>query len=156
MSPKGKRATATIVPKDSSPLTTRRTSLPVRSPINDDTRTQLVSLSSSQRRRSGFPLLAGLPDQTPKRRKAKEPVLFTEEDVYDQNLGSHLEQVVDDRHQLTPPKEYSSIEGAKGPSAAIAHTVIESAEGSSAASAHTAIESAKGSSAGKERVKGSS
>jgi hypothetical protein len=170
MSPKDKKATATKATNDPSPPVLRRTPIPAPSPIDDGSRTQLVSLSS-QRRRSGSPLLAGLPDRTPKKRKAKEPPVSTIESApasSSSDLGSRLEHAVDDRHQLTqfsktPLKEHleqggdkgpSSIEtgkgGDKGPSPVrkgndVSASGIESAKGSSPA---TDIESAKGSSSG--------
>jgi hypothetical protein len=155
MSAKGKKATATKASKDPSPVASRRT--PVRSPIDDGTRTQLFHLSSSQRRRSGSPLLTGLPEPVPKRRKAKDPVLSADTYVPDpNNLGSRLEQAVDDRRNQVVSAR-TAKEGAKGPSAASVHTDKESDKGSSSASAHTAKESDKGSSsAGEESAKGSS
>ncbi len=167
MSPKDKKATATKATNDPSPPA-RRTRIPARSPIDDGTRTQLVTLSS-QRRRSGSPLLAGLPDRTPKKRKAKESPVSTIESTpasSSSDLGSSLEHAVDDRHQLTrfsktPLKEHLEQGGDKGPSSTetgkggdkgpspvrkgndVSASGIESAKGSSPA---TGIESAKGSS----------
>jgi hypothetical protein len=127
----------------------------VRSPIDDGTRTQLFPLSSSQRRRSGSPLLVGLPEPAPKRRKAKEPALSADTYVPDPNLGSHLEQAVDDRrNQLL--STHTAKEGAKGPSGASVHTAIESDEGPSAVSVHAAQETVRSSSASEESVQGSS
>jgi hypothetical protein len=140
MSAKGKKATATKASKDPSPVASRRT--PVRPRIDDGTRTQLFLLSSSQRRRSGSSLLAGLPEPAPKRRKAKEPVLSADTYVPDPNLGSRLEQAVDDRRNQVVSAR-TAKEGAKGPSAASAHIARER-------------ESDKGSSAGEESAKGSS
>ncbi len=105
-----------------------------RSPIDDGGRIQLATLSS-QRRRSGSPLLAGLPDRTPKKIKAKEsPVSAIESTPASSvsDLGSRLEHAVDDRHQLTrfsktPPKEHTDIGGDKGPSSA--ETDIEGVKG---------------------------
>jgi hypothetical protein len=122
MSPKDKKATATKAINDPSPLA-RRTPIPARSPIDDGARTQLVTLPS-QRRRSGSPLLAGLPDRTPKKRKAKESPSSTAESApasSSSDLGSRLEHAVDDRHQLTrfsktPLKEHLEQGGDKGPS----------------------------------------
>jgi hypothetical protein len=154
MSSKGKKATATKASKDPSPVASRRT--PVRSPIDDGTQTQLFPLSSSQRRRSGSPLLTGLQEPAPKRRKAKDPVLSVDTYVPDPNHGSRLEQAVDDRRNQVVSAR-TAKEGAKGPSAASVHTPDkESDKGSSSASAHTAKESDKGSSAGEESAKGSS
>jgi hypothetical protein len=130
MSAKGKKSTTKKASKDRSPVTSRRTL--TRSPIDDGTRTQLFSLSSSQRRRSGSPLLTGLLEPAPKRRKAKEPALSADTFyVPDANLGSRLEDAVDARHrqilsEQIPPKEHTAKEGAKGPSAASVHTAIES------------------------------
>ena len=126
MSPKDKKATATKATNDPPPPATRRTPIPARSPIDDGTRTQLVTLSS-QRRRSGSPLLAGLPDRTPKKKKAKESPVS--------GVGSRLEHAVDDRHQLirfskTPPKEHTDIGGDKGPSSGV-ETGIEGDKGPS-------------------------
>ncbi len=124
MSPRDKKATATKATNNPSPPT-RRTPIPARSPIDDGTRTQLVTLPS-QRRRSGSPLLAGLPDRTPKKRKgkAKESPVSTIESATASSisdLGSRLEHAVDDRHQLTrfsktPLKEHLEQRGDKGPS----------------------------------------
>ncbi len=124
----------------------------MRSPIDDGTRTQLFPLSSSQRRRSGSPLLTGLPEPVPKRRKAKEPVLSADTYVPDPNLGSRLEQAVDDRRNQVVSAR-TAKEGAKGPSAASVHTDKESDKSSSSASIHTSRESDKGSSAGEESDK---
>jgi hypothetical protein len=155
MSAKGKKATATKASKDPSPVASRRT--PVRSPIDDGARAQLFPLSSSQRRRSGSPLLTGLLEPAPKRRKAKEPVLSAEMYVPDPNLGSRIEQAMCDGLDSALPA-HTAKEGAKGPSAASTHnTDKESKQGSSSVSfAHTAKESVKGSGAGKESVQGSS
>jgi hypothetical protein len=136
MSPKDKKATATKATNDPSPPVTRRTPIPARSPIDDGTRTQLVTLSS-QRRRSGSPLLAGLPDRTPKKRKAKESPVSTIESApvsSISDLGNRLEHAVDDRHQLTrfsktPPKEHIEQGGDKGPSSK--ETDIEADKGPS-------------------------
>jgi hypothetical protein len=137
MSPKDKKATATKATNEPPPLATRRTPLPARSPIDDDTRTQLIPLFS-QRRRSGSPLLAGLPDRTPKKRKAKESPDSAIESAPASSvsdLGSRLEHAVDDRHQLTrfsktPPKEHTDIGGDKGPSSGV-ETGIEGDKGPS-------------------------
>jgi hypothetical protein len=172
MSPRDKKATATATKatNDPSPPVLRRTPIPAPSPIDDGTKTQLVTLSS-QRRRSGSPLLAGLPDRTPKKRKAKESPVSTIESApasSSSDLGSRLEHAVDDRHQLTrfsktPLKEHLEQGGDKGPSSTetgkggdkgpspvrkgndVSASGIESAKGSSPA---TDIESAKGSSSG--------
>ncbi len=164
MSPKDKKATATKATNDPSPPA-RRTPIPARSPIDDGARTQLVTLPS-QRRRSGSPLLAGLPDRTPKKRKAKEspaPGTDNAPASISSDLGSRLKHAVDDRHQLTrfsktPPKEHIEQGGDKGPSSTetgkggdkdpssvrmgndVSATGIESAKGSSPA---TGTESAK-------------
>ncbi len=127
----------------------------MRSPIDDGTRTQLFPLSSSQRRRSGSPLLTGLPEPAPKRRKAKEPVLSADTYVPDPNLGIRIEQAVDDRRNQVVSAR-TAKEGAKGPSAASVHTDGESDKGSSSASARTVKESVKSSSVGEESAKGAS
>ncbi len=123
MSPKDKKATATKATNAPSPPVTRRTPIPARAPIDDGTRTQLVTLPS-QRRRSSSPLLTGLPDRTPKKRKGKESPGSTSESAPAasiSDLGSRLEHAVDDRHQLTrfnksPLKEHIEQGGDKGPS----------------------------------------
>ncbi len=81
-----------------------------------------TGLLSSQRGRSGSPLLTGLPDRTPKKRKAKETPLSADESTLASSvsdLGSRLEHAVDDRPQVTrfsktPLKEHSDIGGDKG------------------------------------------
>jgi hypothetical protein len=157
MSPKDKKATATKATNDPSPPVLRRTPIPsARSPIDDGTRTTLVTLPS-QRRRSSSPLLAGLPDRTPKKRKAKESPVSTIESApsaSSSDLGSRLEHAVDDRHQLTrfsktPLKEHFEQGGDKGPSSK--ETDIEGVKGPSSVrkdnlNPATDIESAKGSS----------
>ncbi len=144
MSAKGKKATATKASKDPSPVPVASRRTPVRSPIDDGTRTQLFPPSSSQRRRSGSPLLTGLAEPAPKRRKAKEPVLSADTYVPDPNLGSRIEQAMcDELNQVVSTR--TAKEGAKGPGAASVHTDKESDKGSSSASAHTAKESDKGS-----------
>jgi hypothetical protein len=78
MSAKGNKAKASKdAPKDPTPkrvLSAGR--LPVRSPIDDGMRSQMFNLSPalSQRRRSNSPLLPGLTDPPPKKRKAKVSV----------------------------------------------------------------------------------
>jgi hypothetical protein len=52
-----------------------------------------------RRRSGGPPLNPGLSEHTPKKRRTKEPVLFTEGHQFDPNLGSRLEQADDDRHR---------------------------------------------------------
>ncbi len=133
-------------------------------------RTQLVSPALNGEDDQALPsLFAGLPDRTPKKRKAKEPPLSTDDGEHDPNLGSRLEHAVD-RHQLprfskTPLKENSAIEGAKGPNTASAHiTAIKSDKGSIAAGSgiegvkglSPARKSDKSSISGIESVKGSS
>jgi hypothetical protein len=60
----------------------------------------MLNLSAPLRRRSGGPPLnPGLPEHTPKKRRTKEPVLSTEGHQFDPNLGSRLEQAVDDRYR---------------------------------------------------------
>jgi hypothetical protein len=157
MSPKDKKATATKATNDPPPTATRRTSIPARSPIDDGARTQLVTLSS-QRRRPGSPLLTGLPDRTPKKRKAKESPVSAIENAPASSvsdLGSRIEHAVDDRHQLTrfsktPLKEHTDKGGDKGPSSDV-ETGIGGDKGPSSVRKDnvdpaTGIESAKGSS----------
>ena len=75
MSAKGNKAKASKdAPKDPTPK--RATSagrLPVRSPIDDGMRSQMYNLSPAlqYRRRSGSPLVPGLQDLPPKKRKPK-------------------------------------------------------------------------------------
>ncbi len=52
-----------------------------------------------RRRSGGPPLNSGLPEHTPKKRRTKEPAPSTKEQQFDSNLGSRLEQAVDDRHR---------------------------------------------------------
>ena len=79
-----------------------------------------TNLSAPLRRRSGGePLNPGLPEHTPKKRRVKEAVLSTEGLQFDPNLGSRLEQAVDDRHcqvmsAQAPLKERIGNESAKG------------------------------------------
>ncbi len=82
-------------------------------------------------------------------------VRLTDTYVPDPNLGSRLEQAVDDRRNQVVFAR-TTKEGAKGPGAASVHTDKESNTGSSSASTRTANESDKDSSAGKESAKGSS
>jgi hypothetical protein len=146
MSAKGKKATATKASKDPSPVASRRT--PVRSPIDEGARTQLFPLSSSQRRRSGSPLLSGLPEPAPKRRKAKEPVLSADTYVPDPNLGGRIEKAMCDGLDQTLSAR-TAKEGAKGPSAASVHISDKESDrdqgSSSVSSALTVKESDKGS-----------
>ena len=53
------------------------TTLPVRSPIDEDMRSQMFNLSPglSNRRRLSGELLPGLPDKTPRRKKDKSPLV---------------------------------------------------------------------------------
>ncbi len=79
----------------------------------------MFNLSAPLRRRSGGPSLnPGLPEHTPKKRRTKEPVLSTEGHQFDSDLGSRLEQAVDDRHRQimstqAPLKERIEDERAK-------------------------------------------
>ena len=70
MSAKGNKAKASKDPSPKSVPSSGR--FPVRSPIDDGSRSRLLGLSSnpSQRRRSGSPLLSGLSDTPPRKRKA--------------------------------------------------------------------------------------
>ena len=75
MSAKGNKAKASKdAPKDPTPKRAPSAGrLPTRSPIDDGMRSQMFNLSPalSQRRRSNSPLLPGLMDPPPKKRKAK-------------------------------------------------------------------------------------
>jgi hypothetical protein len=97
-----------------------------------------TNLSAPLRRRSGGePLNPGLPEHTPKKRRAKEAVLSTEGQQFDPNLGSRLEQAVDDRHRQimsaqAPLKERigdGSAKGATNDDSAKGATNVESAKG---------------------------
>ena len=60
----------------------------------------MFNLSAPLRRRSGGPPLnPGLPEHTPKKRRTKEPSPSKEERQIDPDLGSRLEQAVDDRYR---------------------------------------------------------
>jgi hypothetical protein len=80
----------------------------------------MFNLSAPLRRRSGGPPLnPGLPEHTPRKRRTKEPVLSTEGQQFDPDLGSRLEQPVDDRHRQimsaqAPLKERTEEESSKG------------------------------------------
>jgi hypothetical protein len=80
----------------------------------------MFNLSSPLRRRSGGPPLnPSLPEHTPKKRRVKEPVLSTEGHQFDPQLGSRIEQAVDDRHRQimsaqAPLKERIEDKSAKG------------------------------------------
>ena len=78
MSAKGNKAKASKdAPKDPTPKRAPSAGrLPTRSPIDDGMRSQMFNLSPalSQRRRSNSPLLPGLMDPPPKKRKAKVSV----------------------------------------------------------------------------------
>jgi hypothetical protein len=96
-----------------------------------DPRSQLFPLSSSLRKRKGSSFLTGLPEPTPKRRKAKEPVLSADSYVPDPNLGSRLEETIDLRHrqiqsEQTPPKGSTAKESVKGSSAVDIHHIMSS------------------------------
>ncbi len=89
-------------PKGKSPI---RQPLPVRSPINEDMRSQMFNFSPglSNRRCLSGKLLPGLPDKTPRRKKDKSPLAkdpTTKEGTVEvPGLGSLLEKSVDERHQ---------------------------------------------------------
>ncbi len=78
MSAKGNKAKASKdAPKDPTPKHAPSAGrLPARSPLDDGMRSQMLNLSPalSQRRRSNSPLLPGLKDHPPKKRKAKVSV----------------------------------------------------------------------------------
>ncbi len=78
MSAKGNKAKASKdAPKDPTPKRAPSAGrLPARSPLDDGMRSQMFNLSPalSQRRRSNSPLLPGLTDPPPKKRKAKVSV----------------------------------------------------------------------------------
>ncbi len=98
--------------------------LPVHPPIDDGMRSQMFNLSPALRRRSGSPLLSGLADPAPRKRKAKVSVdkelpLPANEGQSDPNLVIRLEEAVEKRHQQfrldeTPVREHIAIESAKG------------------------------------------
>ena len=79
--------------------------LPVRSPIDDDKRSQMFNLSPglSNRRSANADLLPSLPDTTMRRKKDKFPLAkdpTTKEGTVEvPGLGSLLEKSVDERHQ---------------------------------------------------------
>ncbi len=76
----------------------------------------MFNLSAPLRKRSGGPPLnPGLPEHTPKKRRTKEPAPSTEEPQFDPDLGSRLEQAVDDRHrQIMSTQAKIKEESAKG------------------------------------------
>jgi hypothetical protein len=120
MSPKGnKKAQYAARTVRTSPVVDPQ-HLPTRSPLDDGARSQMFNLSAPLRRRSGGPPLnPGLPQHTPKKRRTKEPSPSKEERQVDPDLGSRLEQAVDDRHRQimsaqAPLKERIEDESAKG------------------------------------------
>jgi hypothetical protein len=100
MSPKGeKKAQKEARTVRTSPVVDPQ-HLPIRSPLDDGARSQMFNLSAPLRRRSGGPPLnPGLPEHTPKKRRTKEPSPSKEERQIDPDLGSRLEQAVDDRYR---------------------------------------------------------
>jgi hypothetical protein len=80
MSPKGcKKAQKAARTVRTSPVVDPQ-HLPTRSPLDDGARSQMFNLSFPLRRRSGGPPLnPGLPEQTPKKKKTKEPSPSKEE-----------------------------------------------------------------------------
>ncbi len=90
--------------KGKSPTSIRQT-LPVRSPIDEDKRSQMFNLSPglSSRRSGNADLLPGLPDKTTRRKKDKSPSAkdpTTKEGAVEvPGLGSLIEKSVDERHQ---------------------------------------------------------
>jgi hypothetical protein len=120
MSPKGgKKAQKAARSLRTSPVVDPQ-HLPTRSPLDDGAMSQMFNLSAPHRKGTGGPPLnPGLPEHTPKKRRTKEPVLSTEGHQFDPNLGSRLEQAVDDRHRQimsaqAPLKERIEYESAKG------------------------------------------
>ncbi len=141
MSAKGNKAKA-----DKNPTPKRAPSagrLPARSPLDDGVRSQMLSLSSnlSLRRRSNSPLLPGLSDPLPRKRKATlslDATVFLDhpsasaavksssaEDTpisaSAADKSSSVEGTPNADHRLlqpntskTPEKEHSAIEGEKG------------------------------------------
>ncbi len=79
--------------------------LPARSPMDEDMRSQMFNLSPGvfNRRRLSGDLLPGLPDKTPRRKKDKSPLAkdpTTKKGTIEvPGLGSLLEKSVDERHQ---------------------------------------------------------
>jgi hypothetical protein len=92
MSAKGNKAkTSKDAPKDPTPKRAPSAGrLPARSPLDDGMRSQLFNLSPalSQRRRSNSPLLPGLKDPTPKKRKAKVSVEDTPASAADKSSSA--------------------------------------------------------------------
>ena len=131
MSPKGgKKALKAAKTLRTSPVV-EPLHLPTRSPLDDGARSQMfylsdplqTNLSAPLRRRSGGPPLnPGLPEHTPRKRRGKEqaePALSIEGQQFDPNLGSRLEQAVDDRlrqvmSEQAPLKEWIEERSAKG------------------------------------------
>ena len=131
MSPKGgKKALKAAKTLRTSPVVEPQ-HLPNRSPLDDGARSQMFNLSDPlqtnlsaplRRRSGGPPLNPGLPEHTPRKRRGKEqaePALSTEGQQFDPNLGSRLEQAVDDRHRQVmsvqaPLKERIGDGSAKG------------------------------------------
>jgi hypothetical protein len=128
MSPKGgKKALKAAKTLRTSPVVEPQ-HLPTRSPLDDGSRSQMFNLSAPlqtnlstplRRRSGGEPLNPGLPEHTPKKRRIKEAVLSTEGQQFDPNLGTRLEQAVDDRHrqamsEQAPLKEWIEDRSAKG------------------------------------------
>jgi hypothetical protein len=157
MSAKGRKATA---PKtkgpSSSPVENR---VPVRSPIDDGMRSQMLNLSPalqgspllSVRRRSARngPLLSLNMDPTPKKRKQKEametsPPLNDQVAAGNPNLGSLLEHAVENRHQQVQQQALSEQTTTKERIERDSSDK-ESDKGSSSVGDNSALESAKGS-----------
>jgi hypothetical protein len=92
MSAKGNKAKASKdAPKDPAPKRAPSAGrLPLRSPIYDGMRSQMFNLSPalSQRRRSNSPLLPGLLDPPPKKRKAKMSVEDTPASAADKSSSA--------------------------------------------------------------------
>jgi hypothetical protein len=163
MSPKGgKTAQKAAKTLRTSPVIDSQ-HLPTRSPLDDGARSQMFNLSAPLRRRSGDPPLnPGLPEHTPNKRITKEPVLSTEGHQFDPNLGSRLEQAVDDRHRQimsaqAPLKERIEEESAKGSGnqeSAKSSANQESTKGAANAKGAGNDESAKGA-VNEESAKGS-
>jgi hypothetical protein len=78
---------------------------PVRSPLDDGKRSEMLNLSPSlsNRRSSGADLLPGLPDRAPRKSKGKSPLAkdpATKDGTIEvPGLGSLIERIVDERHQ---------------------------------------------------------
>jgi hypothetical protein len=103
--------------KGKSPI---RQILPVRSPIDEDKRSQMYNLSPglSNRRSRNADLLPGLPDKATRRKKDKSPSAkdpTTKEGAVEvPGLGSLIEKSVDERHQSnhfgeSPVKEHIEL-----------------------------------------------